>query len=145
MTRAYGLLLCLYPKNYRKVFATEMTAVFEQSAREQRNLGWVAFTRFLAVEALCLLKGSGVEWVSTLSEHGEHIPDLASAADSSLPPEIIETQQRIRFNLCGMEHAIAHHQFERARFFSAADQKERENLRSLWLSYGLPGEPRTGP
>jgi hypothetical protein len=145
MTRAYGLFLCLYPRSYRKAFAAEMAAVFEQSAHEQRSLGRLAFIHFLVVEAASLLWGSGIEWFSTLSDNGEHSCDLASAVDSSLPAEIIEAQQRIRYNLRGMEHAIAHHQFERARLFSAADRQARECLRSLWLSYRLPGEPRTEP
>jgi hypothetical protein len=143
MTRAYGLLLCLYPESYRKTFAAEMTTVFEKSAREQRRLGWAAFLRFLIIEAAGLVKGSAIQWISALSRTGEHPGDLAPAGDSSLPDEIVQAQRRIQYNLHGMEDAIAHHQFERARLFSAADQKERENLRSLWLSHGLPGEPRT--
>lgn len=145
MTRAYGLFLCLYPRSYRKAFAAEMAAVFEQSAHEHRSLGRLAFIHFLVVEAASLVKGSGIEWFSTRPQYGEHTPDFASLMDSSLPAEIIEAQQRSRYNLRGMEHAIAHHQFERARLFSAADQQERECLRSLWLSYRLPGEPRTEP
>ena len=143
MVRAYGLLLCLYPAKYRRAFAGEMTAVFEQSAREHLSLGWAAFARFLILEAAGLVKGSITQWLYALSRPQQDAGDLAPVVDSSLPPEIVQAQQRIRNNLRGMEYAIAHHQFERARFFSAADQKERENLRSLWLSYGLPGEPRT--
>jgi ATP-dependent Clp protease ATP-binding subunit ClpC len=30
-----------------------------------------------------------------------------------------------------MEHAIAHHQFEKARFYSEEERKARENLRLL--------------
>ncbi len=143
MTRAYGLLLCLYPENFRKTFAAEMTAVFEQSAREQRRLGRPAFVRFLIAEAAGLVRGSAIQWTSALSRSDEHPGGLTAAAESSLPEEVVAAQRRIQYNLRGMEHAIAHHQFERARFFSAADEKERENLRSLWLSHGLPGEPRT--
>ncbi len=143
MTRAYGLLLCLYPRSYRQEFAAEMIKVFEQSAVERRKLGCVAFARFLMIEAGGLLKELGIQWFSALSRPSEHSGDFAPAADASLPAEIVEAQQRIRYNLRGMEYAIAHHQFERARFFSVADQKERDKLRALWLSYGLSGEPRT--
>jgi hypothetical protein len=120
-----------------------MKAVFAQSAREHRSSGRAAFACFLIAEAGGVITGSGMQWLYTLSRSDDHPDDLATAIDSSLPAEIVQAQQRIRYNLRGMEHAIAHHQFERARFFSAADHKERRNLRSLWLSHGLPGEPRT--
>jgi hypothetical protein len=103
-----------------------MKAVFAQSAREHRNLGWDALAGFLIGEAVGLIKGSGMQWLYTLSRSDDHPDDLATAIDSSVPAEIVQAQQRIRYNLREMEHAIAHHQFERARFFSAADQKERE-------------------
>jgi ATP-dependent Clp protease ATP-binding subunit ClpC len=36
-----------------------------------------------------------------------------------------------------MEHAIANHQFEKARFYSEEERKARENLRLLQQKYQI--------
>src|SRR5205807_1755094 len=48
---------------------------------------------------------------------------------TSLPEEITEVQKRIKFIVHRMENAIANHEFEKARFYSDEERKERENLR----------------
>ena len=48
---------------------------------------------------------------------------------TSLPEEITEVQKRIKFIVHRMENAIASHEFEKARFYSDEERKERENLR----------------
>jgi hypothetical protein len=145
MIRAYGLLLRLYPKDHRKVFAAEMIEVFKESAEERRERGWMAFFGFILVEAVGLIEGSALQWIATLTgrKDGPDMLPIVGQPSSTLPAEIIQVQQRIQYNLRCMEHAIAHHQFERARYFSAADQQERENLCRLWKCYGLDGEPRS--
>jgi hypothetical protein len=145
MIRAYGFLLRLYPKDHQRVFAAEMAEVFEESAREHRAQGWLAFTGFILLEVAGLIKWSAAQWISNLTRRNDHTEILAIVGDASsnLPDEIIQTQQRIQHNLRRMEYAIAHHQFERARFFSVADQKERAHLCRLWESYGLEGEPQS--
>ena len=50
---------------------------------------------------------------------------------SALPEEISEVQKRIKFIVHRMESAIANHEFEKARFYSDEERKERENLRQL--------------
>jgi ATP-dependent Clp protease ATP-binding subunit ClpC len=50
---------------------------------------------------------------------------------TSLPDEITEVQKRIKFIVHRMENAIANHEFEKARFYSDEERKERENLRAL--------------
>jgi ATP-dependent Clp protease ATP-binding subunit ClpC len=50
---------------------------------------------------------------------------------TSLPEEITEVQKRIKFIVHRMENAIANHEFEKARFYSDEERKERENLRAL--------------
>src|SRR3989454_6062336 len=47
---------------------------------------------------------------------------------TSLPEEITEVQKRIKFIVHRMENAIANHEFEKARFYSDEERKERENL-----------------
>lgn len=54
------------------------------------------------------------------------------------PTEKLEQiQKRIDFIVEGMERAIANHEFERARFYSDEERKERKNLRALREQFNL--------
>src|SRR6202050_4341768 len=50
---------------------------------------------------------------------------------TSLPEELTEVQKRIKFIVHRMETAIANHEFEKARFYSEEERKEKEHLRLL--------------
>jgi len=50
---------------------------------------------------------------------------------STLPDEITEVQKRVKFITHRMETAIANHEFEKARFYSEEERKEKEHLRQL--------------
>jgi ATP-dependent Clp protease ATP-binding subunit ClpC len=56
---------------------------------------------------------------------------------TSLPEEITEVQKRIKFIVHRMDSAIANHEFEKARFYSDEERKERDNLRALRDKYHL--------
>src|SRR6267154_2599752 len=56
---------------------------------------------------------------------------------TSLPGEVADIQKRIKFIVHRMENAIANHEFEKARFYSDEERKERENLRLLREKYNL--------
>ena len=56
---------------------------------------------------------------------------------TTLPDEVAEIQKRIKFIVHRMENAIASHEFEKARFYSDEERKERENLRQLRDKYNL--------
>ena len=56
---------------------------------------------------------------------------------TSLPEEITEVQKRIKFIVHRMDSAIANHEFEKARFYSDEERKERESLRLLRDKYHL--------
>ncbi|HPT28197.1 MAG TPA: ATP-dependent Clp protease ATP-binding subunit, partial [Bryobacteraceae bacterium] len=56
---------------------------------------------------------------------------------TTLPPEIADVQKRIKFIVHRMETAIANHQFEKARFYSDEERKERESLRQLREKFNL--------
>ena len=56
---------------------------------------------------------------------------------SSLPEEMTDVQKRIKLVVHRMENAIANHEFEKARFYSDEERKERENLRALRDKYHL--------
>ena len=49
---------------------------------------------------------------------------------TTLPGEVADIQKRIKFIVHRMENAIANHEFEKARFYSDEERKERENLRA---------------
>jgi ATP-dependent Clp protease ATP-binding subunit ClpC len=73
------------------------------------------------------------------------IIDAAGAAaqleQSSLPGEVVEVQKRIRFIVQRMEASIANHEFEKARFYSQEERKERDNLKQLREKYKLDNNP----
>jgi ATP-dependent Clp protease ATP-binding subunit ClpC len=56
---------------------------------------------------------------------------------TTLPSEVADIQKRIKFIVHRMENAIANHEFEKARFYSDEERKERENLRQLREKYSL--------
>src|SRR6184192_843142 len=56
---------------------------------------------------------------------------------SSLPEEMVDVQKRIKFVVHRMETAITNHEFEKARFYSDEERKERENLRLLREKYNI--------
>ena len=60
-----------------------------------------------------------------------------------LSEDVVEVQKRIRFIVHRMENAIVNHEFEKARFYSDEERKERENLRALREKYHLD-ESSTG-
>jgi ATP-dependent Clp protease ATP-binding subunit ClpA len=51
-------------------------------------------------------------------------------------PKIAEVRQRIRFIAHRHEEAVTNHEFDKARFYSGEERKERENLRNLEEKYG---------
>jgi ATP-dependent Clp protease ATP-binding subunit ClpC len=56
---------------------------------------------------------------------------------ATLSDEVTEVQKRIQFIVHRMENAIANHEFEKARFYSDEERKEREKLRRLQGKYKL--------
>src|ERR1035437_7472937 len=56
---------------------------------------------------------------------------------TTLPSDLADIQKRIKFIVHRMENAIANHEFEKARFYSDEERKERENMRMLREKYNL--------
>ncbi|GAA3768386.1 ATP-dependent Clp protease ATP-binding subunit [Terriglobus aquaticus] len=56
---------------------------------------------------------------------------------TTLPDELIDVQKRIKFIVHRMENAISNKEFEKARFYSDEERKERDNLRALRDKYHL--------
>ncbi len=59
--------------------------------------------------------------------------------------KLAEIQKRIDAVVEAMEHAIANHQFEKARFYSEEENKERENLRLLREQFNWEEPPSRVP
>jgi ATP-dependent Clp protease ATP-binding subunit ClpC len=57
--------------------------------------------------------------------------------DCALPAEVVEAQKKIKFILGRMEYAVLNHEFDKARFYSNEERKERENLHLLNQKYQL--------
>ena len=56
---------------------------------------------------------------------------------AAIPPEVREIQKRIGFIVQRMENSIANHEFEKARFYSMEEKKERQSLRVLRETHKL--------
>ncbi len=67
MRRAYKILLQLYPRDYREMFAAEMLEVFEEAFEERRRHGSVVILRFAVAELIGLLIGTWAEWMAKSS------------------------------------------------------------------------------
>ena len=65
----------------------------------------------------------------------------AQLQQGSLPGEVVEVQKRIRFIVERTEASIANHEFEKARFYSGEERKERDNLKQLREKYRLDDNP----
>ncbi|MBO0863260.1 MAG: hypothetical protein J2P21_33165 [Chloracidobacterium sp.] len=60
---------------------------------------------------------------------------LLNAHQSEAPDEVIEAQERVLFMLSRLVDAILKREFEKARFYSDQESRERENLRLLREKY----------
>ena len=67
--------------------------------------------------------------------------DAAGAAikvrQQAMPAEISEAKKKIAFITLRMDAAIQAHEFEKAKFYSEEERRERENLRELQKIHGL--------
>jgi hypothetical protein len=132
MTRIYQFLLTLYPRKYRELFASEMIQVFQEAAGERRDHGRGAYAGFVLREMLGLMMGAAGAWLGR-----DPVRPAAPTGVPSCPPEIVEAQRRVDASIAGMVHAIAHHDFQKARFYSIAERKLREKLRRLKELHGI--------
>jgi len=134
--RFYKVLLRLYPRDYRAMFAAEMVHAFEQAAAAPHPRS------FLFSELAGLLAGAASEWIAKLTTDG-------SIRGRSLPPgapwhlhyagafEVEAAERNVKLLIDRMVHAIAHHDFEGARRYSLQERSERETLRRLRRKYQL--------
>jgi hypothetical protein len=129
MRRAYRFCLLLYPRQHRDQFGEEMLSVFEEACAGGREHRWTWYVRFAFSEVGGLVAGAADAW---LDRRSEFEPPAASA----LPSELIEAQHRVDLHIAGMVHAIANHQYEKARIHSDEERQARANLRIIMEKYG---------
>ena len=61
----------------------------------------------------------------------------AQLQQAALPQEVVEVQKRVHFIVQRMQASIANHEFEKVRFYSSEERKERDNLSELRKKYKL--------
>lgn len=73
--------------------------------------------------------------------------DRAKEGEQDLAPaeKLALIQKRIHFITKAMERAIANHEFDKGRFYSEEERKERENLRRLCEQFHLEERPGHEP
>jgi NADH:ubiquinone oxidoreductase subunit len=134
MKRAFRFCLLFYPRRHRDQFADEMLSVFEQACAEQRRQRGAWYIRFAFSEMAGLVGGAAEAWLDQRS------PSAPAAAQCTprgwMRQDLADAQQRVDANVAAMVHAIANHQFERARILSNQEREARENLRILRERYG---------
>ncbi len=128
----------IYPTSHRTAFASEMKAVFDEAAQEQRKRGSGALARFALKEACGIATAALAEWSDVLRPRQRALSEMEPAQPIG---KIALTEQRIQLNLRRMEHAIANHQFTHARFYSEVDRRYREELSALKNSYDRAMNP----
>ena len=89
-----------------------------------------SFARYLPDRAL---PGKALE---LLDAAGTHV----QLRQSDVPEEVREAKKRLIFVIHRMDAAIANHEFEKARFYTEEEKKERETLRDLREKHHLEGE-----
>jgi ATP-dependent Clp protease ATP-binding subunit ClpC len=105
----------------------------------------VAYARFHQVsyadEALACVVQSAERYLAgrVLPGKALQLMDAAGARvklrQSEVPVDVAEVRKRIAFIMHRMDSAVAGHEFEKARFYSEEEKKERENLRLLEEKY----------
>ena len=65
----------------------------------------------------------------------------AQLQQGKLPEEVVEVQKRVRFIVQRIEASIENHEFEKARFYSGEERRERDNLEQLRKKYNLDENP----
>jgi hypothetical protein len=116
--------------------------------------GSASFARF--DQWLAELEARGVIWTAKqedVEDRTNHVaiyagdqPNENEKGPEMAPDEELgQIQKRIDFIIERMEHAIANHEFEKARFYSEEERKERQNLRALREQFNLEEPPPRVP
>ncbi|MGA7342498.1 MAG: Clp protease N-terminal domain-containing protein [Terracidiphilus sp.] len=130
--------------SFRTVFVRPLSEADTLSVLQGRKQRYEKFHELTySDDALqCAVESSG-RYLPERALPGKALELLDAAASraklrqTSPPEEIAEVQKRIKFIMHRMDSAIANHEFEKARFYSDEEKKERENLRALREKYSF--------
>lgn len=127
--QVFDFLLRLYPKDHRHLFGVEMASVLRQALEDRRAQGRGAYLWFAIWEMAGLVAGAAALWAAKLANRR----DMEPAPETPLSPSdnVQETEQLIQRCIHCMTHAIANHEFEKARFYSTAERRLRQRLEDL--------------
>jgi ATP-dependent Clp protease ATP-binding subunit ClpC len=124
---------CFRPVHVRPMDEAATLHVLEARKAPFEKFHGVTYTG----EAVELVAQSGARYLPDLPLPGKALELLDVAGmqvklrQSALPEAVLEVMKRLRFIDHRMEFAIANHEFEKARFYSDEERKERENLSAL--------------
>src|SRR4051812_41622024 len=92
MKSGWGLVLRLYPTDYKMQFSAEMSQAFDSALDESHAQGWFACVRLAAAELTGLAIGAGMEWFAKLttdrSVRGRFLPDLRMMRPPGVPGKL---------------------------------------------------------
>ncbi len=90
-------------------------------------------------------QNSGLNKATHFAIYAVDPPVDEDAQDVAPAAALAKIQRRIDFIVGRMEHAIANHEFDKARLYSDEERKERENLRLLYEQFNLEEPPPRVP
>jgi|SRR5262245_963854 len=112
----------------------EWSAKFTPIARHSNiSASAKAHNLLLKMRPLGVSRDSFYKIIDLVDEYGMR----ANFHQDALPDEVIEAQERVLFILGRLVDAIFNHEFEKARFYSDQESKERENLRLVREKYKI--------
>jgi DNA-binding HxlR family transcriptional regulator len=124
LRQAYSMGLVLYPADFRAQFGAEMVKVFEQAAAQRRDRGATSVLLFFVKEMLGLLAGAARERVF-------HDDAIGAHDDLLFPSDVAGTERYLEIVSRRLKHAIAKHEFSKARHYDQQDRKARALLAEL--------------
>src|SRR5207237_995307 len=120
---ALDLSLIVAGTKYRGQFEERLKTIMKELMENQNAI--------IFIDELHTLVGAGS------AEGSLDAADRVKLRQTTLPSDLADIQKRIKFIVHRMENAIANHEFEKARFYSDEERKERENMRQLREKYNL--------
>jgi ATP-dependent Clp protease ATP-binding subunit ClpC len=124
---------CSRPINVLPLSEAETIQVLHAVKERYEKYHEVSYTDDALIFAAQHSKGYLLKATDVLDAAGARV----KLRQASPPEDVTEVQKRIKFIEHRLEKAIANHEFEKARFYSDEERKERDNLRSLRKKYQI--------
>ncbi len=133
------------------ILVREQVLQSEPSRRQGRSVSIAGLDQWLADR-----ESPGSVWTVSRKRVGSNTSHFAlyaadiqrqSQKDEDMAPDeqLAQIRMRIELVVVEMERAIANYEFDKARFYSGEERKERENLRRLCEQFNLEAPPPRTP